>query len=327
MSPREGREKLNAQKQYAPVVITTCNRLAKLRSLLKSLRDCKNSKKTRIYIFVDAPFSPKVKEKNQKILSMIKTLRGFKKINIIKRKKNLGPGLNLEKALNRVLKKSKTAIFLEDDNIVSKNFLLFMNQALTHFQNDKRCFAVSGYNYVRADLNKTSTDIYTAPYFSAWGVGFFQDRYFPVHQMLRERPDPFFMTPAGAWKTFSKMPHLFRIYMESWLQKKVYHDVLYSLYCLKKKMYCAFPVATKVINEGYDGSGVNCGVSIQKFHHGFEAQDKKQFICKPDFRINRVFWKKNRVFFRQHFNGTPRHLLSLYWRYFTRVLGLRPLRC
>lgn len=310
-------------KSLVPVVITTCNRPDKLKQLLKSLGRCYLARQTEVHIFVDAPFAVTVQEKNKKIIRLARSWRGFKKVHLTKRKKNLGSVDNLEKALQFMFKRHKAVIFLEDDNIVSKNFLDFMNQSLGAFQDDPQCFSICGYSYTCPPHRKLKTDIYTAPYFSAWGTGLFRHRYFPIREILGRKPDPFFLSPGRIWKCLNYMPHLFRLYMEAWLQKKICHDLLYSLISLKQKKYSVFPVNTKVINKGFDGSGIHCGFSHHQFYSEFADENRRKFRLDPEIEVNSLFLKRNREFFKKFFSASFRHEASLYWRYARRALGLR----
>jgi len=137
------------------------------------------------------------------------------------------------------------------------------------------------------------------------------------------RPDAFFAHPLGLRKSFRYAPHLFRIYMEGWLQGKRHGDALYSLRCLKENLYVAYPAKTKVINRGFDGSGRHCGLREQPLHETFEKESQMKFDFAPCPLADEHFCRLNRKLFSQDFAVPARHTLSLYWRYLTRVAGLR----
>ena len=307
----------------APVLIPTCNRFEHFRNLVTSLEACPEAKKTHLYIALDAAFAPEVAAANQRIAGLAACLKGFGAVTVWRRDHNLGANRNIGQAVEDVFRSHDRLIFLEDDNVVARNFLAFMNQAMTAFASDPRCFSVSGYHFEPSLPSDPAVDFYRAPYFNAWGVGLFRDRFVSAASLRGRRPSPYFLHPLNLWKTRRFIPHLFRLYMESWLQEKIYGDVMYSLYCLQQNMYSVFPSATKVINRGFDGSGLHCGTLDRPFHQGFVRQEQAQFSFSIDPAADAYFQRLNRLWFSRTFAAPLRHVSSLYWRYFTRVMGWR----
>ena len=54
---------------------------------------------------------------------------------------------NIIGAVNYVLKNNSKIIVVEDDLILSKSFLVYMNHALEFIKNKKNIWHVSGWNY------------------------------------------------------------------------------------------------------------------------------------------------------------------------------------
>lgn len=305
------------------MLIPTCNRFEHFRNLVTSLQACPEAKKTHLYVALDAPYSPSVIASNRRIASLADRLKGFGAVTVWKRDQNLGPNRNIGQAVEDVFRSHDRLIFLEDDNVVARNFLAFMNQAMEAFAPDPRCFAVGGHHWGTSGASDPHVDCYCAPYFGAWGIGLFRDRFIPAHLLAGPRPDAFFAQPVGLWKSIRYTPHLFRIYMEGWLQGKRHGDALYSLRCLKKNLYVAYPTKSKVINRGFDGSGQHCGVSDQVLHNGFAKQNQTKFNFTPCPEADEYFRRMNRAWFSREFSVPLRHTLSLYWRYLRRLAGLR----
>ena len=140
------KERFSSGKR-APVIIPTCNRWQHFQNLAHSLQACPLAEQTHLYIALDAPFSEAVVEENRRILQIAEQLTGFGQVTIWKRESNLGAVRNIAEAVDQVFQNHDRLIFLEDDNVVAKNFLLFMNQAMDAFASDSRCFSVSGYHF------------------------------------------------------------------------------------------------------------------------------------------------------------------------------------
>ena len=116
------------------------NRSHHTSKVLKSLCECKNFEKFRLYIFSDNFKSSKKNDKFEVNLVRNKILE-FKKKNkniFIKFSKiNLGLYKNLTKGISYVLTKHSSVIVLEDDLVLNNNFLNFMLNSLKKFKNKK----------------------------------------------------------------------------------------------------------------------------------------------------------------------------------------------
>lgn len=123
----------------APIVLFVYNRPNLVDKVIKNLKKNTLSKSSELYIFSDGP-----KKNNDDILKVkkvracLRKIKGFKKISIIVRKKNLGLYQNITSGLNFIFNKRNSAIILEDDILVSKNFLTYMNESLNVYKDDNK---------------------------------------------------------------------------------------------------------------------------------------------------------------------------------------------
>lgn len=264
-----------------PVLIGTCNRYEHFRKLVQSLARCYGAADLDLYVALDAPFSPEVTKENKKILKFCNQKHGFKKVTILKRKRNLGPTKNFESALKKIFLTYPAAIILEDDNVVSKNFLLYMNQASRYFWEDRNCLGISAYS-VTTKSKRFLTDIYRDFYYSGWGVVHFRGRGPSAFSGRSVLPDPVFLSASKLIKCLRIAPHIFRIYMEGFLQGRTHGDIQFSIYALKHRGYFVHPVNTKTINHGLDGSGVRCGRDSMDLPTAMRNQNQKKFFLCPD---------------------------------------------
>jgi hypothetical protein len=266
-----------------------------------------------------------VQAENRRILQFAENITGFARVTIWKRERNLGAVGNIAEAVDQVFQKHDKLIFLEDDNIVAKNFLLFMNQAMDAFALDPRCFSVSGYHFMPGQSGGPRPDIYRSPFFSAWGAGLFRDRYIRADHLCGRRASSFFLNPFNCWRANKIDRRLLPMYLAARRRGAIHGDVFYRLHCLKNNLYSAFPSVTKVINRGFDGSGQNCGVLEMPFHRFFEKEEQDKFSFTPNEEVDSYFQRENCKWFSRQWPELARHTLSLYWKYFVRAVGLR--RC
>lgn len=182
-------------KKYSPVVIFSYNRIDNIKKLLKSLNSNIEFKKSDLYIFQDNYIDSADKNKVINVINYLKKLRSKKKFNLVIREKNFGLAKNIIQGVSEVLKKNSSAIFLEDDLIVSKNFLKFMNLNLIFYKNQKKVWHISGWNY-NVNFN-IEEDAYFTRGMNCWGWGTWRDR----------------------WKYFEKKPN---VIIKSWTENKIF---------------------------------------------------------------------------------------------------------
>lgn len=285
---------------FSPVLIGTCNRINHFKALIESLQDCYWVADTELYIAIDAPYVNEVYEVNQEIKTYSKNITGFAKVHIIDRPYNFGPVNNFSQAIDEIFQQHETLILLEDDNTVAKNFLVYMNKALRAFENDPKCFAICGYNFTSEPIEEPSnTDVYAAPYQSALGVGYWKAKYSHPDLTAGERPELYFLNPFHFIESHYYVPHLFPMYIGSYLSGEIFGDVMMCINVLKSNSYCIYPRTTKVINNGFDGSGVHCSDTKDIYHDKFMDEKQTEFNFVINTKTNRSFFKKNNFYFNK----------------------------
>jgi hypothetical protein len=281
----------------APILIITCNRIGGLRRLISSLLSADGHDKTPLYIAIDEPYCSEVVEHNKEIKEYCSQINGFLYIKIITHTENIGPFENFNSARKLIFEKYSKLIFFEDDNEVSKNYLAYMNQALIFFHDDKKCFAICGYNYPTDNGFKSySTDIYRSGYFCGWGVGYYRDRYTEPRKAIIGW-NSLYRNPLIFWRTEKKVEGLISAILLMQYREKSYGDVSYVHHCIKNEMYCIFPTHSKVRNFGHDGSGSNCIIDPRFVSQKFYEEKKLLFSFELQKTVDSVFSKKNSVYF------------------------------
>ncbi len=313
-------------KKPAPVLVLTCNRWAHFKRLINTLQACPLAEKTHLYVALDAAFSQLVAPQTEKIARFAKALRGFSGVTLWHQKTNIGRICNYNQAIDKVFELHDRVIFLEDDNIVACNFLLFMNSAMESFSSDPRCFSVSGYTFQPSKEADPIADFYRAPYFSAWGSGLFRDRYLRGNELVKTygtKPSKYFLNPFNYAKARKLDPRLFSMYNEGIISGQIYGDVLTRLHIMKNNLYSIFPATTKVINQGFDGTGTHCGVLDKPFHEFFEKENQRTFCFALNPATDVYFQRKNSDWFSRQWPEISTQSLSFFWKYLVRAFGLR----
>ena len=83
---------------------------------------------------------------------------------------NYGLSKNIIQGVSEILKKFKKIIVLEDDLIVNRYFLKFMNEGLTLYEKNKKVASIHGYVYPIKDIkNKIKSNTFFIKGADCWG--------------------------------------------------------------------------------------------------------------------------------------------------------------
>ncbi len=154
----------------SPIIIFSYNRPGHLNNLIDSLIQNKVPKSSKIFFFCDGPKN----EKDKRKINQIKNLLKKKKLKIYSKKfrnKNIGLAKNIINGVSQVLKMYKSCIVLEDDLIINKNCIKFMNFMLNKFNYNKKIGSISAYSYIDDFYYKKKFDFYVSKRHSSWCWG------------------------------------------------------------------------------------------------------------------------------------------------------------
>ena len=131
----------------APIVLFTYNRSWHTRRTIEALQKNHLANESVIFIFSDGPKTEEDEPKVEEVRKFLKTIQGFKQIEIIEREKNWGLAKNIIDGVTKVVNEYGTIIVLEDDLVTSPYFLTYMNKALEMYQHEEKVASISGYVY------------------------------------------------------------------------------------------------------------------------------------------------------------------------------------
>lgn len=241
---------------FFPVLIFSYIRLEHLKNLLRSLEDNPGFYESPLFFFCDYARQEADLDEMHKVRDYVdKYNHPLKKI--IKSKYNKGLSASIIDGVGYVLKENKAVIVLEDDLVVSKSFIKYMNTALNYYSDDQIVMQVSGYNYPAGF--SSDNDVFFLPLTTSWGWG----------------------TWSRAWSFMSidEDGVKDRLNSLSWRYRFDLDFSYPSSYTLRSRLcgknnswaifwyYTVFqlnglvlyPKNSMVNNNGFDGSGTHCG--------------------------------------------------------------------
>lgn len=142
--------------EIAPIALFAYNRLWHVQQTVEALQKNELAESSELFMFSDGPKSEADKEKVLAVRKYIKTISGFKSVNIIEREQNLGLANSIITGVTEIVNRYGRIIVLEDDMISSPYFLRFMNEALEFYADEEKVASIHGYIYpVKAQLPET----------------------------------------------------------------------------------------------------------------------------------------------------------------------------
>ncbi len=141
---------------FAPIVLFVYNRLWHTRQTVESLQKNKFAINSDLFIFSDGPKNISDSLLVDELRSYLKTISGFKSVNVIEKKINNGLSKSIITGVGEIVERFGKVIVLEDDIVTSPFFLKYMNDALGLYENENKVASVHGYVYpVKEELPNT----------------------------------------------------------------------------------------------------------------------------------------------------------------------------
>lgn len=174
---------------------------------------------------------------------------------------NRGLAASIIDGVGRLCDERGRVIVVEDDLVVAPVFLDFLNRGLDHYQADERVMQVSGHMFA-ADLSADTGDAVFLPFTTSWGWATWQRAWthfdpemrgferLAGDRALRRRFDL-----DNAYPYFAMLKKQKAGLLDSWA-------IRWYLSVFARDGLVLYPRRSLVNNEGFDGSGTNCGVDV-----------------------------------------------------------------
>ncbi len=265
--------------KLAPIGVSTYSRINHLKQTIKSLQENTLAAESVLYIFSDAPKAGD-QEKVQTVRDFLKTIEGFKRVEIVERETN-SRTYNNRQGMRMLLDQYGKMIFLEEDVVTAPSFLEFMNQALEAYKHNHRIFSISGYCPPIKIPKDYQPDVYALRRFCAWGFGIWKDRYDlikmtlsadEVNALLNSRKESSGFGVGGL-----DMLNMLRKEQDGQLDAL---DVKIFFRQYQLQMDTVYPVRSLTRNIGMDGTGEHTKKTTHKDVN--LDLDKKTWVLPPD---------------------------------------------
>lgn len=255
--------------QYAPVVVFTYNRCEHTEDLLNSLAACVLAKESDLVIFSDGPKREEHKESVSNVRKLINDPKWeglFNSVRVIESKVNKGLANSIITGVTDVINEYNKVIVLEDDLVVAPQYLTFMNDALSAYENDDTKFAIAGWSYPIKALKDYEKDAWLFYRACSWGWGTWKNRWDKVIFDPDEAGFSQKLSDEYWVKKFCRggndLPGMLEMQLEG---KRDSWAIRWNAWASQLDMMTVYPKDSLIVNNGRDGSGVHAHEGQQDY--------------------------------------------------------------
>ncbi len=282
----------------APICLFTYNRLSETKQTVEALKNNFLASESDLFIISDGAKNPENEIKVNTVRNYIRQIDGFKSVEIIESKENLGLAKSIIDGVSDVINKYKKVIVLEDDLITSTNFLTFMNQCLDYYEKEDKIFSISGFGHKIKLPDDYHYDVFLRGRNYSWGWATWLDRWQTIDWEIKDWDT--FKNNKSEIKSFNGHgSDLFKLLKGSIEGKNNSWAIRFGYNQFKQGKFTIVPYLSKIRNDGYGTDATHCKTSYNRHLIRFDQTDKTNFLFTDDMRlipeINRQLLEYNNI--------------------------------
>ena len=240
----------------APILLFVYNRPQHVKRCIESLLQNELASQSKLFVYSDGARHESDEAEVKLTRNFIHTISGFESVEIVERETNRGLAANIIDGVSTQVKAYGRVIVLEDDLVVAPYFLQFMNDALTTYQDDDKVGHIQGCDFTQ---DPSLPDTFLIKWTGSWGWATWErawKHFNPNGSELLKQLEDRKLTYTFDFNGKYGYTRMLRRQIEGknnswairWNASLFLQDIL-SLNVGK----------SLVQNEGFDGSGTNCG--------------------------------------------------------------------
>lgn len=264
-------------ENLAPVVLFVYNRAEHTQRCLESLKANELAASTRLYIYCDGPKEQASQAERDRITAVREIVRKEQwcgEVIIETQETNRGLRSSVIAGVTAVVNQYGKVIVIEDDLVLSRYFLSYMNQALSRYESASEVAQVSAYAFP-ANTASLDTDAYFMPLSTTWGWGTWARVWNAVDfnttdfTLLSDPQQKRAFNLDNAYDYYNMLMDQTgeRVPISSW-------GILFWWHVFKNRSLVLYPKHTMVSNTGFDGSGTHGSRQSAKPADGFSFDNK-----------------------------------------------------
>ena len=241
---------------YAPILLFVYNRPEHTRRCIESLLKNSLASESNLFIYADGAKDSTQQEAVNEVRNYIQSIQGFKQITLMERSENWGLARNIINGVTTQVNRYGKVIVLEDDLVVAPYFLQFMNDALEVYKNEPRIGHIQACDFTQdSSLPATFLIKWTGSWgWATWDRAWkhFNPNGNELLQELEERKLTHVFDFNGKYGFTRMLRRQIEGKNNSWA-------IRWNASLFLKDILSLNVGRSLVQNEGFDGSGTNCG--------------------------------------------------------------------
>jgi len=282
----------------APIVLFVYNRPELTLQTLRALKEAEHSQESTLYIFSDGPKEkndPAALQKINAVREIIRQEQWCKEVIIRESEQNKGLADSVISGVTEVVSKHERVIVLEDDIIVSRGFLTYMNQALDLYAKEDHVAGVSGFCFYSQE-NFPST--FLLPIGSSWGWGTWNRQWSKLNFNTDVLFDSIISKNLSTSFDFGSFPYSQMLKDQKSTKVDSWAIRFYANFFLEKKSFI-FPKASLVTNMGFGNESTHTRSSDSPFENYFDPIGQIHVV--PNMSLNNEVISKTQAKFESLF--------------------------
>lgn len=245
-------------QHFAPIALFVYNRPVHTERTIKFLKQNNLASESRLFIFSDGAKTATDESAVAEVREFIRTVDGFKSVEIIQRPANMGLANSIIDGVSRLVNTYKQVIVLEDDLITSPHLLTYFNDALNKYKDQEKVMHISAYMYPLKANNLPETFFYRAA--GSWG--------WATWERAWQHFEPNIDTLMNQFTPQQKRAFAMDNTMNFWKQMKEFKNGKNNSWAIRwyasvflKGGLTLNPAQSLVNNIGHDGTGIHSGIN------------------------------------------------------------------
>jgi hypothetical protein len=245
-------------QNFAPIALFVYNRPRHTERTLKFLKQNEFAAESRLFVFSDGAKTDADRDNVNEVRALLKNIDGFKAVEIIERKENMGLAGSITAGVSRLVKDYKQVIVFEDDLITSPYTLNYFNDALNRYRSEERVMHIGAYMYPLKENTLPESFFYRAA--TSWG--------WATWDRAWQHFEPNIGTLMAQFDAKKKSAFSIEHTMNFWKQMEDFKKGKNNSWAIRwyasiflKGGLTLNPSHSLVNNIGHDGSGVHSGIN------------------------------------------------------------------
>ena len=241
---------------FAPILLFVYNRPSHTRRCIESLLKNSLASESHLFIYADGAKDESQQETVNEVRSYIRSIQGFKQVTLIERNENWGLARNIIDGITTQVNRYGKVIVLEDDLIVAPYFLQFMNDALETYKDEPKVGHIQACDFTQ---DPTLPETFLIKWTGSWGWGtwdrawkHFNPNGKELLKKLEERKLTYTFDFNGKYGFTRMLRRQIEGKNNSWA-------IRWNASLFLEDILSLNVGRSLVQNEGFDGTGTNCG--------------------------------------------------------------------